>query len=259
MRTFMRNFYETWRVWWEMRAELGWQLAADRRSNCIFPRVRFMRWYSVTQSNSVRGQTPGRVMGLSDSKYHEVKTCSCPWLKPQTEQQRGQYCKASGHRVRWMIARCLIHPEPRLAGGQSVLVCTQKKRRRAEQLGREMAGNKGWGLRVHSFWTIPGTRIPVPRDPLATPPVRHLFVRLQSGECKTTTLAFSTSAVQTHLKNNTFLSFISYSGIGSYLWAVLVADWNLLPLFSCRFVSEGIRKVYGSGWTVHNHQYKDAH
>lgn len=191
-------------------------------------------------------------MGLGDSKYHEVKTCSCPRMKPQTEQQGGQCCQATGHGVRRMMARCLIHPEG------SVFVWAQERRRRAERLGREMAGNKGWGLKVHSFWTIPGTRISVPRDPRATPPVRHLSVRLESMASETTALASSSSAVQTHLKNNTFSSFICLSGLCSYLWVVLVSDWNLLPLFPQSLVSKGIRKVCDRGWTVHKWQYKDA-
>lgn len=50
---------------------------------------------------------------------------------------------------------------------------------------------------------------------------------------KTTVLASSPSAVQTHLKNNTFLnSFICCSWRCSYLWVVFVSDWNLLSLFS---------------------------
>lgn len=74
---------------------------------------------------------------------------------------------------------------------------------------------------------------------------------------KTTALASSSSsAVQTHLKNNTFLpSFICCSGLCSYFWVVLVADWNLLPLFPHSFVSEGIRDVYGSGWILWGQLY----
>lgn len=73
---------------------------------------------------------------------------------------------------------------------------------------------------------------------------------------QTTALAPSSSAVQTHLKNNTFLlSFIWSSGLCSYFWVVLVSDWNLLPLFPHSFVSEGIRDVYGSGWTLRGQLY----
>lgn len=73
---------------------------------------------------------------------------------------------------------------------------------------------------------------------------------------KTTALPSSSSAVQTHLKNNTFLpSFICCSVSCSYLWVVLVADWNLLPPFPHSFVSEGIRDVYGSGWTLRGQLY----
>lgn len=64
-------------------------------------------------------------------------------------------------------------------------------------------------------------------------------------------LASSSSAVQTNLKNNTFLPlFICCSGMCSYLWEVFVADWNLLPLFPHSFVCEGIINVYHNGWTL---------
>lgn len=60
---------------------------------------------------------------------------------------------------------------------------------------------------------------------------------------KTTAPASSSSAVQTHLRNNTVLrSFICLPGICSYFWVVLVTDWNPAPLFTLSFVSEGDQK-----------------
>lgn len=119
---------------------------------------------------------------------------------------------------------------------------------------RETAANKGTGgLAVPSFWTIPGKRIPLPGDPQAAPAGRHLCFPLFKGEGELSPLL---SAVQTRIKNNTFLPpFICLSGPCSYFWAMLVADWNLLPLFLHSFVSEGIRDVYGGGWTQQGQVY----
>lgn len=180
-------------------------------------------------------------------------------MNPQIEKQRRQSFRASGHRVRSLMWRCMtsewsfwIWEWQRVA----FLVCGTDK---VDGIWREIPGNKGKGLKVHSFWTIPGTRIPVPRDLRATLPVHHLWFILFKGlsvVSKTTVLASSSSAVQTCLKNNTFLSaFICCSGVCSYFWVVLVADWNLLPLFPLSVVSEGIKDVYCGEQTLQGQLY----
>lgn len=134
-----------------------------------------MSWYSVTQSKSQRTEPRESDWSYGDIKYHEVKTWACPRVKPQ---QQGQYFRTSEHRVRGVIGRCLtsewsIQNQER-GREMSVLVFGTWEK---EGMWREMVGNKGWGLKVHSFWTIPGTRIPVPRDL----PVRQLWFWLFKG------------------------------------------------------------------------------
>lgn len=69
------------------------------------------------------------------------------------------------------------------------------------------------------------------------------FERLERVLSKTTVPASSSSAVQTHLRNNTVLcSFICLSGICSYFWVALVTAWNPVHLFTLSLVSEGDQK-----------------
>lgn len=102
-----KNFYETLGVWGDMRAVLGWQLAADRLSHLYLKMGLIYEVVFCNTKRQHRGQSPGRVTDFRDSKYHEVKTRACSRLKPKTEWQLGQYCKGSGPRARGLLAKCL--------------------------------------------------------------------------------------------------------------------------------------------------------
>lgn len=168
-----------------------------------------------------------------------------------TSEILSQFMRIAGHRFWDLIGSCLTSEWSILSTGWQGGVCFGVE----EGQWKEMAVNKGWGLKVCSFWTIPGTRILLPRDPGTTQPLRHLwlghFKGLRAGCLKQQPLPSSSSAVQTHLKNNTFPPlFICCLGLCSYLWVVFVADRNLLPLIHHSLDSRGIMDGHGTRWTL---------
>lgn len=138
----------------------------------------FDLWGGILSNKvTVTGQTPGRVTSIND----EVKTWAHPQLKPQTKSQQRQWCWASGHMFRGMMLKCLISDWSIRSGREmSVLVCSTGKE---EGIRSEMAWNKERGLKVRSFRTIPGTRIPVPRDPWTDLPLISGWDILKAWEC----------------------------------------------------------------------------
>lgn len=142
--------------------------------------------------------------------YHEVKTRTCSPLKDKSwcKGTCGEKIQKAAWAAQGQSFYCLMNDF-----GEIHWVLCRVQRVGSQRM--EMAGNKGRGLKVHSFWAIPGTRIPAPRDPWTNQPLRHLsmglFKRLESEVTETTEVSIS-SAVQTHLKNNTFLlTFIDFS------------------------------------------------
>lgn len=221
-------------VWWDVRIVLGCQLAADRLLESLIYEVAF---------SHAKWQSQDRPLGVWPALMMRWRH----QLKPQTKSQQRQWCWASGHMFRGMMLKCPISDWSIRSGREtSVLVCGTGKE---EGIWSEMAWNKERGLKVCSFRTIPGTRIPVPRDL----PLIYGWDFLKAWECSvsnnsTHLLLFSCSD---SFKEQYFPFFIYRPLWDTQLFLGCVVDWNPLPLFptALSLSLRGIRDVYGTGWT----------
>lgn len=143
---------------------------------------------------------------------------------------------------RSLTGRCLTSTLSILNGKWRCLFWSEAQMKRRGWAAMEGDGREqGMGIKSLLILNYSRDKNPIPKRPTDDSVSPSVWVgtvlRLESRMTKTWAPPPSSSAVQAHLKNNTFP--LIYLLVRRYLWAVFVAGKNLLFLFRCSFVSGG--------------------